>query len=171
MRTPYFRIARFLTSRVSAVSNTKIGSIGGLHKSMTKLSSNQLNCQPPLQPVHLSCQNAQSQLTGNRAIVSNGYLHQYSINAPSNKIYCGGVTVTTRDSSPTKSILWVYGSQSSVAVNAECKCTSHFSGSASALRDDGVPSVVRHSIPNYCSIQTSHDPSSKLLTIPHHGAF
>lgn len=131
-------------TKLNNVSNTKIGSIGGLHKSMTKLSSSQLNCQPPLPPMQPSCQTAQthtSQLVNNRAITSNGYLHQYSINASSNKIFCGGVTVTTRESSPTKSI----------------------SGSASALRDDGnitSSSIVRHSTPNYCTVQSSHDSSN-----------
>lgn len=83
---------------VSAVSNTKIGSTVGLHKSMTKLSSNQLNCQQQNSSV------VQSHIT--RAITSNGYAHQYTVNAaPSSRIYCGGITVTTRDNSPTKSIL------------------------------------------------------------------
>ncbi|XP_065200152.1 protein melted isoform X2 [Planococcus citri] len=136
---------RLHTSAAHRTSNSKIGSIGGLHKSMTKLSSNQLNCQPSQQIQLLNChansQNNSSQLINTRPIMTSGYAHQYSINSPSNKIYCGGVTVTTRDSSPTKSIF----------------------GSASALRDDGIvtsSSIARHSIPTYCSVQSSHDSSN-----------
>lgn len=129
-------------TKLNNVNGSKIGSIGGLHKSMTKLSSNQISSQQGFQtPV---TQSSTQQLINSRTVMSNGS-RQYSVNTPSNRIYCGGVvTVGMQTSSPTKAIF----------------------GSVSALREEHInvsSTAIRHSVPKYCSIQSSHD-STQYIT-------
>jgi hypothetical protein len=75
-----------------------VGSVGGLHKSMTRLSSSQ---QINLVPVPSSV-SGPTVISNNRSITTiNGGRH-YSVSA-AQKVSSGGVTVTT--ASPNKSIM------------------------------------------------------------------
>ncbi|KAI5711164.1 hypothetical protein M8J75_014731 [Diaphorina citri] len=121
-------------TRLNIASSSRLGSVGGLHKSMTRLSTSSHINQPPSQsqPQPPGQQQALSQqphsLPYNRSVTSIHGTRHY--NVAGNKVTSGGVTVTTstRSPSPTKTIT---GS----------------GGSGSALRDDSVivtPRYIQH---------------------------
>ncbi|XP_033610635.1 protein melted isoform X2 [Cryptotermes secundus] len=85
-------------TRLNIVGGSRVGSVGGLHKSMTRLSSSQ---QINLVPVPSSV-SGPTVISNNRSITTINGGRQYSVSA-AQKVSSGGVTVTT--ASPNKSII------------------------------------------------------------------
>uniref|UniRef100_A0A8D8YKJ2 Protein melted n=1 Tax=Cacopsylla melanoneura TaxID=428564 RepID=A0A8D8YKJ2_9HEMI len=89
-------------TRLNIASSSRLGSVGGLHKSMTRLSTSSHINQPPApapQP-----QQTQSHQPHNRSVTSIHGTRHYNVAA--SKVTSGGVTVTTstRSPSPTKTL-------------------------------------------------------------------
>lgn len=85
-------------TRLNIVGGSRVGSVGGLHKSMTRLSSSQ---QINLVPVPSSV-SGPTVISNNRSITTINGGRQYNVSA-AQKVSSGGVTVTT--ASPNKSII------------------------------------------------------------------
>jgi len=85
-------------TRLNVVGGSRVGSVGGLHKSMTRLSSSQ---QINLVPVPSSV-SGPTVISNNRSITTINSGRQYNVSA-AQKVSSGGVTVTTASSN--KSII------------------------------------------------------------------
>jgi len=93
------KLNQFLTlTSLLPVGGSRVGSVGGLHKSMTRLSSSQ---QINLVPVPSSV-SGPTVISNNRSITTINGGRQYNVSA-AQKVSSGGVTVTTASSN--KSIM------------------------------------------------------------------
>ncbi|XP_075237442.1 ventricular zone expressed PH domain-containing protein melted [Lycorma delicatula] len=126
-------------TKLNIASNSRLGSVGGLHKSMTRLTSSQHINQSTAAPnststVPISINPSSIPLnTPSNAILSG--CRQYIITAQ-NKVSSGGVTVTTKSSNVNNSVLRDDPTTSGFCSSNSSSAGNNMSSNSTVMRDN-----------------------------------